>query len=355
MNRSRIMQRVQINYLLLIFLLPLFLIFKPLNVQADSQPETPATNDIDLCKVCHARSEPTLVLSSGETISVYIDPEKYRDSVHGDLECSACHPDLDVYPHPQPDALTLTDYRLSYHDACKNCHQEQFDQVSSSVHEKLFLAGEPGTPMCTDCHQPHSQVHLCDPDEQKTLEDRIWIADTCASCHEDLYDTYLNSIHGKGLIVDRNADMPTCIDCHSVHKICDPNDASFRIQSLEMCAQCHTDPKIMDKYGQSVNVLNTYVVFHDTTVTLLENNNTDQMTSKPTCYDCHGVHDVDNLSNPPPAVFDMEGAGLYPPIKSEEKPAAPQNVAVTGIVLGLFLGGAGSLTVAQIIKERKEE
>lgn len=333
----------------------LILAFPPGPVSADTPAEYPETTDSDMCLVCHSRPDPMVIFPSDETLSVQIDPEKYRSSVHADLECSACHPGLEVYPHPENSAQSLEEYRLSYHDSCKGCHSEQFNDVSMSIHEELFLKGVEGTPLCADCHQPHSQVKLCDPDEEATYEDRIWIADTCASCHEDLYETYHESIHGKGLIEDKNADMPTCIDCHNVHQICDPNDPSFRISSLDMCADCHTDPEIMDKYEQDVNVLNTYIVFHNTTVTMLERYDTEELTSKPTCYDCHGIHDVGDMSNPPTAVFDLAGAELYPPIKVEEKPAPARNVAATAALLGILVGGAGTMTVSQIIKESKKK
>ena len=79
--------------------------------------------------------------------------------------------------------------------------------------------------------------------------------------------------------------MPTCIDCHGVHNIGDPTTAEFRLKSPEMCAKCHTDPAIMDKYGISTQVLNTYVAdFHGTTVTLFEKQSPDAETNKPVCY-----------------------------------------------------------------------
>jgi hypothetical protein len=93
--------------------------------------------------------------------------------------------------------------------------------------------------------------------------------------------------------------VPTCIDCHGVHNIGDPTTAEFRLQSPEMCAKCHTDPTIMDKYGISTQVLNTYVAdFHGSTVTLFEKQSPDAETNKPVCYDCHGVHDIAAADDP---------------------------------------------------------
>jgi nitrate/TMAO reductase-like tetraheme cytochrome c subunit len=319
--------------------------------KADPLPDQ--ETDSDLCLLCHNGSDQTMVFENGEELAITINKDAYRSSLHGDLECSNCHPDLETYPHPEQDAKTPRDYSIKYHDSCIGCHPTQFNETSMSIHEQLFNEGNIEAPLCADCHQPHSQVHLYAEDEISLIESKIWITDICANCHIEMFDLYASSKHGEGLIEDQNPDMPSCIDCHNVHDICDPDDGNFRTQSLDTCAKCHTDPKIMEKYGKSVNVLNTYLVFHDTTVTMLEKYNPDELTNKPTCYDCHGIHNISNMSNPPPKVFDMPGADQYPPIDVEEEPVEPMNIAFTGAVVGLLLGGAGTLTISQLIKERK--
>ena len=55
----------------------------------------------------------------------------------------------------------------------------------------------------------------------------------------------------------------------------------------------------MDKYGIPTQVLNTYVAdFHGTTVTLFEKTSPDQVTNKPVCFDCHGVHNIKRVDDP---------------------------------------------------------
>ena len=66
-----------------------------------------------------------------------------------------------------------------------------------------------------------------------------------------------------------------------------------------MCADCHTDAKKMAKYKLSTQVLRTYVAdFHGSTVTLFQRRHPDQVTNKPVCYDCHGIHDIASKSDP---------------------------------------------------------
>jgi hypothetical protein len=55
----------------------------------------------------------------------------------------------------------------------------------------------------------------------------------------------------------------------------------------------------MNKYGLSINVLNTYVAdFHGTTVVLFDKTYPDQPTNKPVCTDCHGIHDIVKVDDP---------------------------------------------------------
>ena len=55
----------------------------------------------------------------------------------------------------------------------------------------------------------------------------------------------------------------------------------------------------MSKYGISTQVVNTYVAdFHGTTVTLFEKISPDQITNKPVCFDCHGVHNIKKVDDP---------------------------------------------------------
>jgi hypothetical protein len=141
---------------------------------------------------------------------------------------------------------------------------------------------------------------LVDPTTKALFPDsRIWIPQTCAQCHSTIYAQYRDSVHGSALIDENNNDVPTCINCHGVHNIGDPRTAAFRLKSPNICATCHTDPKIMDKYGISTQVLSTYVSdFHGTTVTLFQKEHPDAEVNKPVCFDCHGVHNIARVDDP---------------------------------------------------------
>jgi hypothetical protein len=93
--------------------------------------------------------------------------------------------------------------------------------------------------------------------------------------------------------------VPTCIDCHGVHDVQGPSTGPFHLFSPTVCARCHADEALMDKYGLSTDILETYVAdFHGTTVMLFEKTAPDQETNKPVCIDCHGVHDIRSVRDP---------------------------------------------------------
>ncbi|MBI3760572.1 MAG: cytochrome c3 family protein [Chloroflexi bacterium] len=155
--------------------------------------------------------------------------------------------------------------------------------------------------MCTDCHTAHAVQRVTNPNDRKqlTAEARQRIPQTCARCHNAIFEKYKKSVHGAALLENINPDVPTCIDCHGVHNIGDPTTAAFRLKSPQICAKCHTDPARMSKYGISTQVLTTYVAdFHGTTVTLFEKQTPDAQTNKPVCYDCHGIHDISRVDDP---------------------------------------------------------
>lgn len=278
------------------------------SVDAASDPQ-PALKSVsqtkpsnDYCLSCHSQSGLTKTLPSGETLSLYIDPNLFAHAVHNEenIACVDCHTNISTFPHPDFKANTLRDVTLQLYVSCQKCHADQYNKTLDSVHEKALAGGNTNAAVCTDCHNPHQQTRLIDPQTGQLSQDaRLKIPQTCARCHSTIYNAYKGSVHGAALTQNGNLDVPTCIDCHGVHNIQSPTTAEFRNSTPQLCAKCHTDPQIMDKYGISTQVLNTYVAdFHGTTVTLFEQVSPDTPTNKPVCTDCHGVHDISNVNDP---------------------------------------------------------
>ncbi|MRR31251.1 hypothetical protein EG834_13230, partial [bacterium] len=273
------------------------------DVQAAGEAQQP---DNSMCLLCHNQQGQTLKFPSGEAVSVVISPEMFGGSVHSNLACQTCHTNIAAFPHPENSAQSAREYTLQYENTCATCHPGQASETADNAHAKIHSdpnnpnAGN--TPTCVDCHNPHTQSQIQkDANGKLTGLEHAASAQTCAKCHSQIYTDYSNSVHGQGLLVDKNPDVPSCIDCHGVHSLTGPTEAGnqFRLSSPQICAKCHTDESIMGKYGISTNVLNTYIAdFHGTTVTLFQKLDPDQQTNMPVCYDCHGVHNIKRIDDP---------------------------------------------------------
>jgi nitrate/TMAO reductase-like tetraheme cytochrome c subunit len=271
---------------------------------AGSAGATPSPQEVsnDTCLSCHSNKALIKTFPDGEQLSLYIDGSEFSHAVHGEenIACVKCHQAMAQIPHPAFAAQTIRDAQFQLYTVCKECHLEQYTNTLDSVHETALAGGNENAAICTDCHNPHTQGRITDQQTGKILPDaRVKIPQTCARCHSTIYNAYKESVHGAALTEEGNTDVPTCIDCHGVHNIQNPTTAQFRNDIPLLCAKCHTNPAIMDKYGISTDVLSTYVAdFHGTTVTLFEETNPNLPTNKPVCTDCHGVHDITSVDNP---------------------------------------------------------
>jgi predicted CXXCH cytochrome family protein len=273
---------------------------KPTIQPGESTVDLSVSNET--CLGCHNNPNLNMVLGNGEVFNLYVPADIYAHSIHGTegYACVQCHTTVGNYPHPPFEAEDARDVSLKLYPVCSRCHAAMFDKTKDSVHAAAQAAGNRNAAVCTDCHSAHAVRQLRDPATGKLLPDtRQWIPQTCSRCHYAIYQKYLTSVHGAELTTENNPDVPTCIDCHGVHNISDPRTAAFRLQSPELCARCHTDASIMDKYGISTQVLNTYVAdFHGTTISIFEKEHPDQESNKAVCYDCHGVHDIKRVDDP---------------------------------------------------------
>lgn len=273
----------------------------PVAAEAGVSPPPQGVSN-EYCLECHGQPDQLSTLPSGELLYLTIDAELYAASAHGagGYACVQCHTTITTYPHPERTAQDRRDITLEMYTTCEQCHSGNYDQTLDSAHQQALDGGEKNAAVCADCHNPHAQTRLTDPVTHQLLpEARTQIPQTCARCHSAIYDQYKTSVHGSALLGEGNADVPTCIDCHGVHNIQDPTTQAFRITSPQLCAECHTDPVRMEKYDISTHVLDTYIAdFHGTTVTLFEKQSPGQVTNKPVCVDCHGVHNISSADDP---------------------------------------------------------
>jgi predicted CXXCH cytochrome family protein len=245
------------------------------------------------CLGCHGNPSLSMTLPSGEELSLFVSQDQLDRSVHSNkgIECEACHNDISTYPHPEIKYNTARELSLNYYQTCEKCHSTIYEKTQDSMHAQAAAEGNLDAPVCTDCHGQHDTQA---PDEPRSL-----ISDTCSECHAEIVDTYKQSIHGAALLDENNPDVPVCTDCHGVHNIQDPRTELFRVQSPELCAGCHADKELMDKYGLSSDVYSIYKrSWHGVDISVYKARWGAVWHDSAVCTDCHGIHDMRKTSDP---------------------------------------------------------
>jgi len=261
--------------------------------QAAPLPAPVAQTDNQACLACHAEPGMRMSLPSGETLYLSVDPEIFGSSIHGQggYACTQCHTEITGYPHPPLEAQDRRDVTLMMNSACARCHSGYAGAADDDAHRLALEQGNKQAAVCTDCHGAHD---ITDPDEPRSR-----IPQTCQRCHSQIFNLYKESVHGSDLIGAGNPDVPSCVDCHNAHNVQGPTNTSFRLFSPQICARCHANDTLMEKYGVNTNVFETYLSdFHGTTITLFQDLAPGQEPNKPVCSDCHGVHDIRRADDP---------------------------------------------------------
>lgn len=182
------------------------------------------------CLACHSMPGLEKTLESGETLSLQVDADHFAPSVHSPLGCTGCHSDVNLASHP-PASNPIASKRvfsIAMARICANCHADQAERWSKSVHATLVRNSNPDAPICTSCHSPH-QVMKGAAAAIETVP--------CKNCHAEIFTAYSASVHGilrKGGL----AKAPLCFNCHGAHDI---DVASAGVGRRDVCLSCHTE------------------------------------------------------------------------------------------------------------------
>ena len=149
--------------------------------------------DNSACLFCHSKPGMSRSLPNGETLSLTIDSSHFDGSAHKEVACGECHTDIVTFPHPDLQAQSLHEFSLKMYTLCEKCHEEQYSKTLDSVHMRSVAAGDTNAAICTDCHNPHTQAVITDPNGGLLPEARLRIPETCARCHSAIYETYKQS------------------------------------------------------------------------------------------------------------------------------------------------------------------
>ncbi|MGA1796435.1 MAG: hypothetical protein ACMUIL_11320 [bacterium] len=256
--------------------------------------------DQENCQLCHRYSGlAAFTPETGTKKIFYVNETVYRNTVHGSVQCTHCHPDVKEVPHKP---VKRVDCGLKCHvkepSSDKDfSHKPIVDQFKKSAHgmSKLFLY-EDGQPKCKYCHQNpiyqpmrgimarHEDAeaealarclgcHEKDEWTKRFLQHFIsrtearWsnreIVDLCNTCHAneemmskfmlDVTSNFKETFHWRNVKYDME-NGAHCLSCHAPDELgytphtilasSDPNSSTSMERRLKTCGQpgCHTAP-----------------------------------------------------------------------------------------------------------------
>jgi len=291
------------------------------------------------CMRCHDQKG---ITSKKDGRSLYVDYNEVKQSRHAKVSCSQCHAEVNA-------SLVRPCETITQKVECSSCHAEVGQQYQVSMHGKLVQKNDPNAPTCKECHGTHGVIGKDNP-KSRTFPTNI--PNLCATCHREgqkaatryqgnqheIIEHYNESIHGKGLLKSGLTVTATCTNCHTAHSVMPKNDATSSVnprnlpttcgkchhgieeqfeqsihakqaaaagQPLPVCSDCHsahtiqrTDAQgfkldIMSKCGRChEEIAKTYFDTYHGKVSQLGGTKTAK------CYDCHGAHDIQKVTDP---------------------------------------------------------
>lgn len=197
-----------------------------------------------LCGECHKADGKAATVEGLTQINAFID---YSQSVHGkglvekgllpSAVCTDCH--------TSHHNLRQSDEQSSVHPknipaTCATCHKGIYSDYVQSIHAINKGDGKEKLPTCADCHSAHAIVET---EQDKFMSE---VTQQCGSCHTELAETYLQTIHGKAYELGY-LKAAKCSDCHGAHqilKVNNPNSSVGARKIVETCQKCHTDANL---------------------------------------------------------------------------------------------------------------
>jgi len=248
----------------------------------DVRPAAAVT--IETCAACHR-----------------VQVRVYRGSVHGrsrqrgDTEaatCQSCHGAAHAVLAKSNPRSPI--YHLNLPRTCAQCHADPalakrhnipianvYELYMDSIHGRaVSRSGLLVAANCSDCHGSHEIQPRLDPTSRVF---RSTIPKTCGTCHAGVLAAFAQSVHGKAA-TKGNAAAAVCTDCHSAHQIRRVEGAPWQLEVIRECGSCH------------VESLKTYRdTFHGKVTAL-------GLTRVAKCADCHGAHTILPASDPASSV-----------------------------------------------------
>jgi len=238
----------------------------------------------DDCLNCHG-DESMTTEKDGKTISLYINADTFKETVHADNGCLSCHVEAAVPGDEHPFPMSPV--------KCPSCHEGIGKIHAKSAHGLALAKGDKLAPSCKDCHTKHD---ILKPTNPRSATYPLNIPYTCGRCHREgspmttthelnkhnITTNYSMSVHGRGLFESGLIVTAVCSSCHTAHDVQKASVSTSSVNRnniIHTCNQCHVG--IVDKFNKSV---------HSPLVT-----KTDK--KLPVCIDCHTDHSISAVHN----------------------------------------------------------
>ncbi|MCB9576030.1 MAG: cytochrome c3 family protein [Polyangiaceae bacterium] len=231
------------------------------------------------------------------------EPEKVlanlKTSVHAKLDCSDCHA-----PHEsQPDKVGK--------GQCTSCHEKEAKAYAETIHATVIKEGKKGAATCQDCHGMHDTKAVDDPESRVSPRNT---PATCGQCHENpevakklgikeplAVQRYIESIHGKALVINGLLVAPSCADCHGkahhIFKAEDPRSTVNKYNVASTCGRCHSGEK--KKYLEGIHAkalaeekAKNGHAKNGEKILLTDTGKEAADQKAPTCPTCHSAHSI---------------------------------------------------------------
>lgn len=323
--------------------------------QAFAAKKAKAPSSAD-CLACHTAEAGLSMKVEGKQVDLGVDDKKFAASIHGQMfQCVDCHKDVKTSPHENTPAKvscaechadaqkafdtslhaqavkngklngrtpTCTSCHGGPHEilpagdenskvnhknipaTCATCHNQKFvmeqaglspntvANYAQSVHGKAVAGGNAKAAVCTDCHGSHA---ILGPGNAKSAIYKFNVPNTCAKCHENIKNEYVQSIHGQAA-ARGDFQTPVCTDCHGIHTIKAPTDPKSSVYAGNLaratCAKCHEGMRVGEEYGFADRRASTYMASYHGLASRLGS------TVIANCASCHGAHNILPSSDP---------------------------------------------------------
>ena len=104
---------------LTVFLFIAFLLFPVY----DNTAHGAISDHAKVCLTCHSSRGMTKTLENKEILPLFIDKEKFSQSVHSSVDCSGCHTGyMAAHVSKKKTIKSLKDYTLKASQVCSTCH-----------------------------------------------------------------------------------------------------------------------------------------------------------------------------------------------------------------------------------------